>query len=331
MMKHIKLFESIDDISNLKGWVNIKIDDQLYIRMSRYVSALDTLIPRVRDRYDLYKKIEMISNIDKHMDKNSGVPIQIKISIITLLQYLNELKNQFNASSAGFLLEGFLACLIHGYLPPSGTNGVSDISGIGKSYSEFDSPRFKTESLGGRGIRKLEYQIKLYKDSGTIKINFKKLCDYYVICLKTGDVINVHILSMDPNDTESFIGKYLVKPRDVSRNTIIDDMNIDILKDDKGFVSLNINIFKNKGHKSIKLDIKDSTINELINKCGKNIKKSIEKVYTNLSDLHYDVDSIITGYDKNKARVTVDTAKRNCDITLKNISSNIVNLKSNII
>lgn len=56
-MKFLKKFEGVDDVYKLSGWVNIKIDEQLYIRMAKYVSALDTLMPRVKDRYDLYKKV----------------------------------------------------------------------------------------------------------------------------------------------------------------------------------------------------------------------------------------------------------------------------------
>jgi len=317
-MKFLKRFEGVDDIDKLSGWVNVKIDEQLYIRMAKYVTALDTLMLRVKDRYDLYKKIEMLSNIDKHI-QNNNVDIQTKISIITLLQYLNEIKEQFNPSTSGFLLEGFLATLIHGV--KIGDYGASDIS---SSYSELDAVQFETES--GRGVKKLDYQIKLYKNKGNIKINWKKKCDYYVICLKNDDkTIDVHILSINPLDKDSYIGNYLVVPRGMT-----DADYILALDDIKDHVNLNTNKLYTKKHKFlIKLDVASNTIERLITSCGDNIKQSIAKVYTSLSELHYDVDSLVTGYDKNKRKITVDIAKSNADLTIGRITDDITNLRGN--
>ena len=315
-MKFLKRFEGVDDIDKLSGWVNVKIDEQLYIRMAKYVTALDTLMPRVKDRYDLYKKIEMLSNVDKHI-QNNNVDIQTKISIITLLQYLNEIKEQFNPSTSGFLLEGFLATLIHGV--KIGDYGASDIS---SSYSELDAVQFETES--GRGVKKLDYQIKLYKNKGNIKINWKKKCDFYVICLKNEDkTIDVHILSINPLDRDSYIGNYLVVPRGMT-----DADYILALDDITDHVNLNTNKLYTKKHKFlIKLDVASSTIERLISSCGDDIKRSIDKVYTSLSELHYDVDSLVTGYDKNKRKITVDLAKSNADLTIDRITTDITNLR----
>ena len=318
-MKFLKRFEGVDDIDKLSGWVNIKIDEQLYIRMAKYVAALDTLMPRVKDRYDLYKKIEMLSNVDKHI-QNNNVDIQTKISIITLLQYLNEIKEQFNPSTSGFLLEGFLATLIHGV--KIGDYGASDIS---SSYSELDAVQFETES--GRGVKKLDYQIKLYKNKGNIKINWKKKCDFYVICLKNEDkTIDVHILSINPLDKDSYIGNYLVVPRGKTDADYI--LELDDITD---HVNLNTNKLYTKGHKFlIKLDVASNTIERLISSCGDNIKNSISKVYSGLSELQYDVDSLVTGYDKNKRRITVDLAKSNADLTIDRITADITNLRGNL-
>lgn len=286
--------------------------------MAKYVTALDTLMPRVKDRYDLYKKIEMLSNVDKHI-QNNNVDIQTKISIITLLQYLNEIKEQFNPSTSGFLLEGFLATLIHGV--KIGDYGASDIS---SSYSELDAVQFETES--GRGVKKLDYQIKLYKNKGNIKINWKNKCDFYVICLKNEDkTIDVHILSINPLDRDSYIGNYLVVPRGMT-----DADYILALDDITDHVNLNTNKLYTKKHKFlIKLDVASSTIERLISSCGDDIKRSIDKVYTSLSELHYDVDSLVTGYDKNKRKITVDLAKSNADLTIDRITTDITDLRGN--
>jgi hypothetical protein len=325
-MKFLKRFEGIDDIDKLSGWVNVKIDDQLYIRMAKYVTALDTLVSRVKDRYDLYKKIEMLSKVDEYIE-NKNVDIQTKLSIITLLQYLNELKGKFNASTAGFLLEGFLAALIHGKKDEDAYGYVD----INSSYSDLDAVQFNTES-GGRGVKKLKYQIKLYKNKGNIKINWKKPCDYYVICLKNEDnTIDVHILSNDPKDINSYIGNYLAKPWEISMSDFIQSLNnLDENGNRKSDVSLNTNKLYTKGHKFlIKLDVASNTIERLISSCGDNIKNSISKVYSGLSELQYDVDSLVTGYDKNKRRITVDLAKSNADLTIDRITADITNLRGN--
>ena len=326
-MKFLKKFEGVDDISKLSGWVNIKIDEQLYIRMAKYVTALDTLVSKSKEKYDLYKKIEMLSNVDKYI-KDENIDIQTKISIITLLQYLNELKDKFNASTAGFLLEGFLASLIHGEKDKNDFGHVD----INSSYSDLDAVQFNTES-GGRGIKKLKYQIKLYKNKGNIKINWKKPCDYYVICLKNEDkTIDVHILGNDPTDINSYIGNYLAKPWEIGVLDYMQSLNsLDENGDRKSDVSLNTNKLYTKKHKFlIRLDVSSSTIERLISSCGDSVKKSIGDIYDSLSELHYDVDSLVSGYDKNKRKISIDLAQSNADATINKISSNVKDLKSNL-
>ena len=82
-------FENFKNVPD--GWVNIKIDDQLFIRMDRYVNTLDKVVGNT-NKYDLFKKIEVLSNIDNYI-KSSKISVQSKISIITILQYLKEIKN----------------------------------------------------------------------------------------------------------------------------------------------------------------------------------------------------------------------------------------------
>ena len=70
-------------------------------------------------------------------------------------------------------------------------------------------------------------------------------------------------------------------------------------------------------------------ISWLISSCGDNIKESIAKVYTSLSELQYDVDSLVTGYDKNKRKITADLAKNNADLTIGRITTDIIDLRGN--
>ena len=71
--------------------------------MSRYVPALDRLMSKLEKsayKFDLHQKIEVLSQIDTYLN-NEKITIQEKISVIALLQYLNEIVNNFNASSSG--------------------------------------------------------------------------------------------------------------------------------------------------------------------------------------------------------------------------------------
>ena len=357
-MKYLKKFEGVDDsINRLSGWVNIKIDEQLFIRVAKYVEALDTLLDHQRYRYDLYKKLEILSKVDEKL--NSSVDIQTKISVITLLQYINEIKSQFNPSSAGFLLEGFLAALIHGKKVKG--NKAADITGrqtpdiiqneinpedeyntdkyLKTSYKDLEAVEFETES--GNNLTKVTYQIKLYKKGNSIKIKMNKdrICDYYVICVKDGEgknsPIDVHILTAgDSNLTyeqnisdNSFIGQYATKVRGVENRNIY--MRKTKTKNEISYIELNTNLLRNHSFK-VTLKTDDNTINNLISKCAESVKDSIENVYSHLSELHYDVDSLVSGYGKNKTKISSTEAKLKTDDTLKKISAEVNKLESDI-
>lgn len=353
-MKYLKRFESIDDIEKL-GWVNIKIDEKLFIRMAKYVTALDTVLTNDRDKYDLYKKLEILSNIDSYIQK-INIDIQTKISIITLLQYINEIKSQFNPSSAGFLLEGFLAALIHGkkvsgnrpaditnrqapQLPSEPTED-DDENKEKLSYKDLDAVDFETSS---GSMNKIKYQIKLYKKESTIKIKMNSICDYYVICLKDGNIFDIHILTPgDPSLTyeqnvvnnPSFIGKYASKIKGTNeyiRRTKSIKKVITYIELNTRFLETDRPRTNNTGHQyGIKLVIDDDTINGLISKCAESVKDSIGKVYTHLTDLHYDVDSLVSGYNKERILISPTEAKAKTDETLRKISTEVNKLESDI-
>ena len=306
-----------------QGWINVKLDNQLYKRMNRYVYTLDKIVG-TRYKYDLYKKIDSISNIDRHID-DPNLSIQSKISIITILQYLKELKVHFDPSSSGFLLEGFLATLIHGKLEEG--RKPFDIS---SSYSELDAVRFK--STGGRGIT---YQIKLYKMGHDIKVNMSEICDYYVICLKDNDDIWVHILDgKDPNHPQ-FIGGplaaqylrgYRIHPNQAGK--VIPKAEFYIRNDGaKNYMVINTNKLRNN---PLKKKLEMGNLDELIKKCGDNIMQSINDTYVKLSELHYNIDSLVSGVDKNQQPINVDDAKNQADQTLSELSQSILRLSEDI-
>jgi hypothetical protein len=71
-------------------------------------------------------------------------------------------------------------------------------------------------------------------------------------------------------------------------------------------------------------------IDQLVKKCGESVQESIKKVYDNLSELHFDIDTLVTGVDKNREKVSVDSAKSKADNTIKQITLEITNLKGSI-
>ena len=308
-------FENFKNIP--EGWVNVKIDDQLFIRMDRYVNTLDRIVGN-RNKYDLYKKIEALSNIDKYIE-NSEISVQSKISIITILQYLKEIRNHFNAASSGFLLEGFLATLIHGKIIEG--NRPAEIK---TSYNELDAVRFK--STGGMGKT---YQIKLYMKGSNIKVNMSEPCDYYVICLKDGNDIDVHILDGQNIEHDQFIGGIL-SAQYIKGKTITSPPNREsYIRFDgtKEYMIINTRKLENNSLK-MKLDI--GNIDSLIIKCGEEVMKSINDTYIKLSELHYNIDSLVTGIDKDKKIISIDYAKSNADRTISELTKSISKLSEDI-
>lgn len=334
--------EKFESFSGLGGWVNVKIDKQLKHRIKKYVTALDELMitksnkdkeKNKKDKsekattdtfnrsdiYNLQKKITALSNVNQYIG-NDRIDLQTKISVITLLQYLREIKKYFNPSAAGFLLETFLAALVHGEEIPG--NQVADISS--STVTDLDVVQFETQ--GYRGIAKLTYQIKLYKKGNQIKINWTDLCDYYVICLKDGEDIDVHILSSNVKDS-NYIGGYSVI--DTSTGSFVRDAG-KYIRDKEGnrkkvkYVMLNTNTVKFQKSPSSRLNI--SQVDELISSCAKKAQQSIKTIYDNLSTLHYDIDSIVSGVDSNGHRITVENAKKRADKTIEKIKTNVQNI-----
>ncbi len=332
----IKKFEEFE---YPRGWVNIKVDDEVIKRMSRYVYVLDKFMKSKRDNYDLKKKIDILSKADFHIQDGTK-SIQDKISIITILQYLKEIVNNFNASSAGFLFEYFLAALIHGKKDEN-DYGKVDIS---TSYSDIKPSFFKVHE---EKVRNTSYQIKLYKkgenykNGGNIKISMDKKCDYYVICLKDiSGKIDIHILSGRKVD----IGKpyYILNKKYLSNERILKPiLTNEVVKKDPDEVGIYrtgyskqgveykyivINTNKLRNNKEM-VTLHIDNIESLIIKCGDVVKNSIELLYNQLSELHYDVDSLISGIDKNNKEISIDSAKKKSEDTLDNLKHAIKNIK----
>jgi len=316
----IKRFESFVP----SGWVNVKLDEELHIRLARYVESLDTLLTE-NEKYNLFKKIDLLSDKKKIIESD----IRTKISIITILQYLKEIKNKFNPSSSGFLLEGFLAALIHGEIISD--NGYSDIRSrtpqkyidgdksidkfIDLSYNELNPVKFKTKG-GSQNNPILNYQIKLYKDGSSINVTWgDDRCDYYVICVKSGDAITVRILNGKDENDDTFIGKFCTTIKNIPE-IINGRLNPESYErtsktGSRRYITISSVKLKDRFKEDNTKVLDFNIMQNIIDSCGEDIKKSIENVYNHLSELHYNIDSLVSGYNKERERVDIDTASEN--------------------
>lgn len=312
-MDIIKFENFSDEIP--KGWVNIKLDQQLGLRMGRYVAVLDRIL-NFKHKYDLQKKLEKICEIHDKIE-NPKYSVQTKISIITILQYMKELRAYFNPSSSGFLLEDFLAAIIHA--KKVGDGGISDMN----EYVET-------------GGRHRTYQIKFYNTkSKTIDVNMSETCDFYVICIKVGskdtDPINIHVLDGKDPDNTTFIGRFASYKKDqVVTDPPSEESYIRVKgkKVSKKYMTININRL-DENPKRIPFDV--GNLDELIAICNQDIMNSIKETYDKLSELHYNIESIVSGVDKRGKPINIDLARTNADRTIGELTRSISKLGDDIV
>lgn len=286
-MKHIKDLESILELLNMPGkrgnkvesWVNVKIDKDLHLRISRFTSAIDEFADAKMT--NLEGKLDILSNpsVNKY-------GVQCKLSIVMLLQYLKEIKSNFDASSSGHLFEDYIAGLLHG----KKKGGYGPVDFVDKN--------------------KLTYQIKFYDyKTSQLKVN-PTLCDYYILGLKTKEKAQIWIIDYNQigSDGENYI--YL---------------------DEKGLTKVNISLLK-KDIKPHTLDL--SNLDSRIDLISESLRKFIEDLYEEISQLHYNIETILTGVDEDN-RVIEDVTDINdyydgARINIKNIDNHLKNVKAEI-
>ncbi len=71
-------------------------------------------------------------------------------------------------------------------------------------------------------------------------------------------------------------------------------------------------------------------LDELIKKCGESMMNSINDTYVKLSELHYNIDSLVSGVDKEQRLINIDEAKKQADKTLEDITKSISKLSEDI-
>lgn len=273
-MRYIKKFEELklpgvdigpNNSKIVNGWVNVKIDKDLNLKVSKLSRQLDSYlnIRRIDNQgvNDLKNKLDLISN---PISINN---YQVKLSIVILLQYFKELILLHNPTSAGFFFESYIAGLIH--TDREDWNGQHDIN---------DNNR---ES----------YQAKFLSLSSSFKLSAggDGASTNNIISYKGQNLIEIYILNREQ------ILNLFEHRNSVSRKNIIDS----------GYIP----------NYEIKLD----NINKIIDSLGYELKDSIEKMYDNISDLDYNVSSILTGTNKENEIVDINNLDEHFDKSTENI------------
>lgn len=248
------------------GWVNIKVDMEVIKRVRRYARGLG----RGRGFDSLTSKLEDLQKLSQGLDKRkrSRTSIQKEMSVIMLLHYINEIKNFFTAASSGFLFESFLAGLITNARVIE-DNSKADIMADGISY-----------------------QIKLY-DSLSASISYNQnLVDYYCICLKYPEKIDIYILEGNcPVEDPKHISNYLIGG--IEKDGVIS----------KEFISTSQ--IKERATK-YRYTIELNNIEEKINTISLGLKEVLDGLYKELSDFQYNVETIITGVEPEGKKIMTD-------------------------
>lgn len=287
------------------GWVNIKVDMEIVKRVRRYSSDIGTQTTEGHQNFlSKLKEFEEISAIGrkvsvKKIEALSRRRVQKEMSVIILLHYINEIKDFFTPSSSGFLFESFLAGLIPD-ARVNDNNTAADLIADGYTYQV----KFLSESASS-----VEVVLDTKIDINTKEIKSENYLSYYIVSIKFIDKIEVYIIDA----TTSVTG--IVGP-------------IDKVLTDKGDFSMSkVRLNANKKDSVVKkytIDLKD--IEGRIENLGRDLKKNLDTLYLEISDFQYNVETIISGIDKDGKRMT----NNDFDLYDSKSKTNIGNLQTSL-
>lgn len=298
------------------GWVNVKIDREVINKVKKYSKNLTRKggLTGLKERLIKLKKPESIRG---YRGSNFTEKIQQQISSLMLLKYLQEIKNQFNPTSSGFLFESFIGGLINGTVPDD--NSKCDV--IGENGSDLYQIKFNNW-MGDKGTIKIvntgnhiteleEARERGFRDhldpNNPNNEYINKFCDYYVMALKQHAKVYIYILNVRlPDENPNSLGYYLA-------NSGVSSAKL-----------RNSNI-------GYELDL--SSIDEKIESISSGLRESLNKIWTNISEIEYNVESITTGFDKNNREIEeneYDDIFNDSENRLESIKSELYNLKGNV-
>lgn len=243
------------------GWVNTKVDMEVVKKVRRYSRGLGT----GAGRDGFVSKIVDLESLSQGLEKRkrSRRKIQKEMSAIMLLHYINEIKDFFTPSSAGFLFESFLGGMIKNSKIVE-DNSKADIRADGETWqiklydhlSSSISVAYLDEEEAKRESRSPEQPV-----------------DHSVICLKFADRIQIIVLRGTNDEKDPLCYKNFLTPAG------------------------QFSVAKIKAS-AFKYTLYLMGIEERIEEIAEGLKKSIDDVYVDLSEFQYNIESIITGVDE---------------------------------
>jgi hypothetical protein len=264
--------------SEFKGWVNVKIDNDVKIRVERLMSALGFghVTGRVRE------KIKILSNpMEWRLDGDTvHESVNKQISAIMILQFLNEIRVNFHAPSAGFLFEYFMAGIIPG------------------DVIERNKP-IDIEGHNGYG-----YQLKLYDWSIGYVDKIKEQegernPDFLLIGYKKDDDIHIYQITYDE------FNELLNSPQNNKR----DENKLSAGKFRSGAELLGV--------------LKLGMVSEWSLSISKNLANHIKELWDTVSSLHYNVEGMLSGVDREGNKTTILDSAIEAEQNTKDIDKKI--------
>jgi hypothetical protein len=262
-----------EDLSDFSGWVNVKIDNELNKRIERLMKGLGFRGGDIRNKI-IFLSDPIHGRI--RPGESIGQALNRKISAMMLLQYLKELKDLFNSSSAGFLFESFIAGLLGGEQVP-GTGAVDVTTSTEK------------------------YQIKFYqKKSSSIKkpASLKDVPTKIILGIKEPESVTIY--QMDYN---LFLSKASGKSDSINIENFIK------LADNLGTLNL-------------------SNIDTMSDELHADLSVSISSLWEIISELQFNVESMLTGITKGGEKTTTLKAANAAQNNTRQLDSKIEELRS---
>jgi hypothetical protein len=252
------------------GWVNVKVDMEIVKRVRRYSKGIATNnlgYDSFKGKLKEFQRISSLSLEKKRGAKKKRRTIQTEMSVIIMLHYINEIKDFFTPSSSGFLFESFLAGLIPNARVKEDNTSADIVAGNDK------------------------YQIKLISNEtdyvDLVKDGVEYL-DYYIICLKFSDKIDIYIVKKDnlvnvnPDDDILTVGLRRRREGEIEARENKPKLKLKNIK-------VNTPIYIDK------YTIELSMIESRIAAIGKDLKSSLDSLYDEISKFQYNVETLITG------------------------------------
>jgi cell division protein ZapA (FtsZ GTPase activity inhibitor) len=201
------------------------------------------------------------------------------MSVIILLHYINEIKNFFTPSAAGFLFESFLAGLIPNAKVKE-DNSKCDVYADGKKY------QVKLYSSLESSLAIAYEEIKQNVNGTEVVVGINSM-DYYLICLKYPDKVDIFILDGKNENSDAYYQNF--------RTEGINKSGQQVSQVERKF---SVSSIVNNCPDSMRFSIDLINLEEKIKKIATGLKESLDDLYAELSNFQYNVETIITGVDE---------------------------------